>query len=72
METFQPVIHQYTTPKYLTVNVFLVETANGVVAIDGATALSTSREIRALIDEKIGKPLLALLLHDDEGHDAGE
>ena len=28
METFQPVIHQYTTPKYLTVNVFLVETAN--------------------------------------------
>jgi glyoxylase-like metal-dependent hydrolase (beta-lactamase superfamily II) len=72
MANFKPVVHTYTTPKYLTVHVFLVETQNGVVAIDGATALSTSREIRAIIDEQIKKPLLAVLMtHGHPDHYVG-
>jgi glyoxylase-like metal-dependent hydrolase (beta-lactamase superfamily II) len=67
-----PIIHKYTTPKYLTVNVFLVETENGVVVVDGATAVSSSQEIRDIIDNQIGKPLLAVLLtHGHPDHYVG-
>jgi len=75
MNDFKPVIHRYTTPKYLTVNVFLVETENGVVVIDAATAVSSSHEIRDIINNKIKKPLLAVLLthgHPDHYVGAGE
>jgi len=75
MAEFQPAIHRYTTPRNLPVSVFLVETEHGVVLIDSATAVSTSHEIRALIDEQIKKPLLALLLthgHPDHYVGAGE
>lgn len=72
MNPFRPVIHKYTTPRYLTVNVYLVETEHGVVVVDGATALSTSREIRALADEHIRKPILAVLLtHGHPDHYVG-
>lgn len=70
--SFSPVIHIYTTPRYLTVNVFLVETEKGVVVIDGATAVSTSHEIREIIDRQIKKPILAVLLtHGHPDHYVG-
>jgi glyoxylase-like metal-dependent hydrolase (beta-lactamase superfamily II) len=75
MSDYKPVIHRYTTPKYLTVSVFLVETENGVVLIDSATASSSSHEIRSIIDDTIKKPLLAILLthgHPDHYVGAGE
>jgi glyoxylase-like metal-dependent hydrolase (beta-lactamase superfamily II) len=62
----------YTTPRYLRVNVYLVETENGLVVVDGATALSTSREIRRIADQEIRKPLLAVLLtHGHPDHYVG-
>ncbi len=72
MSNFKPLVHTYTTPRYLPVNVYLVETENGVVVVDGATALSTSREIRGIIDNQIKKPILAVLLtHGHPDHYAG-
>lgn len=72
MNDFKPIVHKYTTPKYLTVNVFLVETENGVVVIDAATATSSSQEIRDIIATKIRKPLLAVLLtHGHPDHYVG-
>jgi glyoxylase-like metal-dependent hydrolase (beta-lactamase superfamily II) len=71
-----PKIHRYTTHDMkMIVNVFLVETQDSVVAVDAATALSSSREIREIIDNKIGKPLKAVLLthgHPDHYIGAGE
>lgn len=75
MNGYSPIIHKYTTPKYLTVNVFLVETESGVVVVDTATAVSTSQDIRDIVDKKIKKPLLAILLthgHPDHYVGAGE
>jgi glyoxylase-like metal-dependent hydrolase (beta-lactamase superfamily II) len=75
MTNFKPVIHPYTASKYLRVNSYLVETENGVVVIDGTLALSTSREIRQIIDDQIKKPLLAVLLthgHPDHYIGVGE
>jgi glyoxylase-like metal-dependent hydrolase (beta-lactamase superfamily II)/quercetin dioxygenase-like cupin family protein len=67
-----PIIHRYITPRYLTVNVFMVETPHGVVLIDGATALSTSREIRGIIEDEIKKPVLAVLMtHGHPDHYVG-
>ena len=72
MANFKPIVHRYTTPRYLTVNIFLVETENGVVVIDAATAISTSHEIRNIVDQKIKKPLLAVLLtHGHPDHYVG-
>jgi glyoxylase-like metal-dependent hydrolase (beta-lactamase superfamily II) len=71
-QDFKPIVHTYTTPKYLIVNVYLIETEHGVVMVDGATALSTSREIRQIIDNQIKKPLLAVLLtHGHPDHYVG-
>ena len=53
------------------VNVFLVETANGLVLVDGAIATSAADDIRALI-RRIGKPLLAVLVtHGHPDHYTG-
>ncbi len=72
MMDFKPVVHTYTTPRYLPVNVYLIETEHGVVVVDGATALSTSREIRGIIDNQIKKPILAVLLtHGHPDHYVG-
>jgi glyoxylase-like metal-dependent hydrolase (beta-lactamase superfamily II) len=66
-------IHKYTcTAKDWFVNVFLVETANGVVLVDGGLALSSSQEIRELIKKQIRKPLQAILLtHGHPDHYMG-
>ena len=76
MKHMLPKIHRYTTHDMkMIVNVFLVETASGVVVIDTATALSSSREIRDIVVNKIRKPLKAILIthgHPDHYIGAGE
>ena len=53
------------------VNAYLVETASGVVAVDGLLQLSAAKEMRAGLDG-LGKPLLAALLtHSHPDHYAG-
>ena len=53
------------------VNGYLVETANGVVAIDSALTVSESKSLKAQL-ESINKPLLAVLLtHPHPDHVAG-
>jgi glyoxylase-like metal-dependent hydrolase (beta-lactamase superfamily II) len=73
MAVFTPVVHTYTTQGLrMVVNVFVVETEQGVVVVDGATALSSSEEVRSLIETRIRKPLLALLLtHGHPDHYVG-
>jgi glyoxylase-like metal-dependent hydrolase (beta-lactamase superfamily II) len=43
------------------VNAYLVETDNGVVAVDSLLTVTESRAMRAAL-ERLGKPLLAVLL----------
>ena len=66
-------VHPYTcTAKDWFVNTYLVETANGVVLIDGGLAVSSSHEIRAKISDELRKPLLAVLLtHGHPDHYVG-
>ena len=73
MNRFLPRVHTHTaTEMGMLVNVHLVETRHGVVAIDGAVALSSSRAIRKMIEQDIGKPLLAVLLtHGHPDHYMG-
>jgi glyoxylase-like metal-dependent hydrolase (beta-lactamase superfamily II) len=53
------------------VNAYLVETASGVVAVDGLLPVSAAKEMRAGI-ERLGKPLLAALVtHSHPDHYAG-
>ena len=53
------------------VNAYLVETANGVVAVDAALTVSESRTLRAKLDA-LSKPLLAALItHGHPDHVAG-
>ncbi len=50
------------------VNAYVVETASGVVAVDGLLQVSAAKEMRAAI-ERLGKPLLAALLtHSHPDH----
>ena len=76
MDNFTPIVHRYTTyGMKMVVNVFMVETENGVVLIDAATAISSSTHIRDSIAENIKKPLHAILLthgHPDHYIGAGE
>jgi glyoxylase-like metal-dependent hydrolase (beta-lactamase superfamily II) len=66
-------VHRYTSAVMdWDVNVFLVETENGVVLVDGAIAVSAAAEIRDLIHREIKKPLLAVLLtHGHPDHYTG-
>lgn len=70
---FTPKIHRYeATVSDFFVNAFLVETEDGVVAVDATLALSSSRELRRKIDKEIRKPLLAVLLtHGHPDHYTG-
>src|SRR4051794_30496543 len=53
------------------VNAYLVETSNGVVAVDATLSESESRGLRAEL-EALGKPLLAVLVtHPHPDHVAG-
>ena len=67
-----PKIHTHMSgEKGIFVNGYLVETANGVVAIDSALTVSESKALKAQLDS-INKPLLAVLLtHPHPDHVAG-
>ena len=67
-----PTIHRFPAkPEGAFVNAYLVETASGVVAVDGLLQVSAAREMRAGI-ERLGKPLLAALVtHSHPDHYAG-
>ena len=64
-----PTIHRFPVEhEGAFVNAYLVETASGVVAVDGLLQVSAAREMRAGID-RLGKPLLAALLtHSHPDH----
>jgi glyoxylase-like metal-dependent hydrolase (beta-lactamase superfamily II) len=52
-------------------NAYLIETANGTVAVDATLTRSESRALRSSVD-KLGKPLLAVLItHAHPDHVAG-
>jgi glyoxylase-like metal-dependent hydrolase (beta-lactamase superfamily II) len=67
-----PTIHRFPVQHGSAfVNAYLVETASGVVAVDGLLHVSAAREMRAAI-ERLRKPLLAALLtHSHPDHYAG-
>lgn len=73
MGTFTPIIHTYTSSVLnWFVNAFVVETEHAAIVVDGGIAVSSGREIRKLIDEKIRKPVLAALLtHGHPDHYTG-
>jgi glyoxylase-like metal-dependent hydrolase (beta-lactamase superfamily II) len=68
----EPIIHRFPVQhEGAFVNAYLVETASGVVAVDGLLQVSAAREMRAGID-RLGKPLLAAVLtHSHPDHYAG-
>lgn len=65
-------VHTYTSGEQgLFVNAYLIETPNGVVAVDGTLTRSDSQAFRGLF-ESIEKPLLAVLVtHAHPDHVAG-
>jgi glyoxylase-like metal-dependent hydrolase (beta-lactamase superfamily II) len=64
-----PTIHRFPVKhEGAFVNAYAVETATGVVAVDGLLQVSAAKEMRAGID-RLGKPLLAALLtHSHPDH----
>jgi glyoxylase-like metal-dependent hydrolase (beta-lactamase superfamily II) len=67
-----PTIHVHASGEGgLFANAYLIETGQGIVAVDGTLTMSESQALRARIDE-IGKPLLAVLVtHAHPDHVAG-
>src|SRR5262245_30958253 len=67
-----PAIHRFPSKhEGAFVNAYLVETASGVVAVDGLLHVSAAKEMRAALDG-LGKPLVAALLtHSHPDHYAG-
>jgi glyoxylase-like metal-dependent hydrolase (beta-lactamase superfamily II) len=65
-------IHQHSTgPAGALVNAYLVETGEGIVAVDGTLTVSDGRALRARL-ESLGKPLLAVLVtHAHPDHYGG-
>ena len=65
-------IHVYSSGETgIFANAYLVETKNGIVAIDSTLTESESKSLRARLDA-IGKPLLAVILtHPHPDHVAG-
>ena len=55
-------VHRHSTgPETALVNAYLVETGEGVVAVDGTLAVSDGRALRERV-RSLGKPLLAVLV----------
>ena len=67
-----PTIHRHTSGEGgIFANAYLVETANGIVAVDALLTRSESRALRAEV-AALGKPLLAVLItHAHPDHVAG-
>jgi glyoxylase-like metal-dependent hydrolase (beta-lactamase superfamily II) len=65
-------VHRHSTwPEAALVNAYLVETSEGVVAVDGTLTVSDGRALRARL-ESLGKPLLAVLVtHAHPDHYGG-
>jgi glyoxylase-like metal-dependent hydrolase (beta-lactamase superfamily II) len=65
-------IHRHATgPEGALVNAYLVETSEGIVAVDGTLTVSDGRALRAQV-ESLGKPLLAVLItHAHPDHYGG-
>lgn len=65
-------IHRHSAgPQGALVNAYLVETGEGVVAVDGTLTVSDGRALRARLEE-LGKPLLAVLVtHAHPDHYGG-
>jgi glyoxylase-like metal-dependent hydrolase (beta-lactamase superfamily II) len=70
---YKPVIHRYeATLGGFLVNAFLIETSSSVIAIDATLAISSTNDLRALLQDKIKKPLKAVLLtHGHPDHYTG-
>ena len=65
-------IHRHSTgPEGAFVNAYLVETSEGIVAVDGTLTVSDGRTLRAQL-ESLGKPLVAVLVtHAHPDHYGG-
>lgn len=64
-------VHRLTQPGFASVNTWVIETAEGLVAIDGQRSLSAGREVAQVL-RALGKPLLAVLLtHPHPDHVGG-
>jgi glyoxylase-like metal-dependent hydrolase (beta-lactamase superfamily II) len=65
-------IHRHSTgPEGASVNAYLVETSEGIVAVDGTLTVSDGRALRAQV-ASLGKPLLAVLVtHAHPDHYGG-
>ena len=68
----KPIIHAYKSKEQmLQVNAFVIETANGLVAVDTTLTTSDSLAFRRMIND-INKPLLGIILtHGHPDHIAG-
>jgi glyoxylase-like metal-dependent hydrolase (beta-lactamase superfamily II) len=68
----EPTVHRFpVNQEGAFVNAYLVETASGVVAVDGLLTVSAAREMRSALD-RLGKPLHAVLVtHSHPDHYAG-
>jgi len=68
----EPRIHRHSTgPQGALVNAYLVETDEGIIAVDGTLTVSDGRGLRAR-REALGKPLLAVLVtHAHPDHYGG-
>jgi len=65
-------VHRHSTgPEGALVNAYLIETSEGIVAVDGTLTVSDGRALRAQL-ESLGKPLLAVLVtHAHPDHYGG-
>ena len=65
-------VHRHTTgPEGALVNAYLVETSDGIVAVDGTLTVTDGRALRARL-ESLGMPLLAVLVtHPHPDHYGG-
>lgn len=73
MIEFKPIIHSYeATIGNFFVNAFLIETSNGVIAIDSTLAIPSTNDLRDVIQNKIKKKLKGVLLtHGHPDHYTG-